>query len=142
VLLLGVLAPWRGQVRTAAARRWLRRAAAVVGLVMAAWVTQRVLWYVPAKQATYAQIQLGMTAREVDALFGRPPFLDSDTAPTGADLRAALQRDTRERGWDGPEGQIIVTFDREGRVDRALFTPASHPPTPLDWLRARLGLWP
>jgi hypothetical protein len=143
LVLISVAVPWRGQVRTnAVTRRWLAWAGMGVCLVLAAWVAKRMLTYGPADQVTYAQIQRGMTIEEVEALFGRPPFLDSDTVPLSAEMRQALLSDKTNRGWDGPEGQIIVTFDRAGLVEIALFTPASHPPTPLDRLRARLGLWP
>jgi hypothetical protein len=134
----------QGQCQTTqpTTRRRLARALLAVCLVLVAWGAWRVLRYGPADQNTYAKIRPGMTMGEVDALFGRPPFLDSDQTPLRPDIRETLIGDRPNRGWDGPEGLILVTFDAAGRVEAARFTPARDAPTTFDRFRARLGLWP
>ena len=143
IILAAIARPSR---RTITVRHLTRRrligAALVTGVAMAAWVAWSALVYVPANATTYSRLRKGMMFAEVQATFGRAPFLDSERVNMDPALRQALLKGRSNRGWDGPEGLILVSFGADGRVESATFTPPAQSPDLLDQLRARVGLWP
>jgi hypothetical protein len=77
-----------------------------------------------------------MTEREVEVIFGEPPFCDS--FPPFARLKNGKSCRGWTRFWDGEEGRADVQFNEDHKVEATQSTPYPRPSF-LDRLRARLG---
>jgi hypothetical protein len=126
-------------------------AAFLVGLAFVAWL----LWPRPTaiNRENAAQIQVGMTLAEVEAVLGGPPRDDgigvlaferpdgSEATMTRAELRGELNQLPDVKQWLSDEILVEVTLDDAGRVASTTVDPVRLAHLgPIDRLRRWLGL--
>jgi hypothetical protein len=107
-------------------------------VALAVILTVGVLRRPDAREANARRVQRGMTVWEVKRLLGEPQAFGDIPAGT-----LGVAEDGRPRmagSWLSEEGEVVVVFTREGRVESVDFLRNPHPPeTPLARLRAWLG---
>jgi hypothetical protein len=123
----------------------------LVGLAFVVWP----LWSRPTaiNRENAAQIQVGMTLAEVEAVLGGPPRDDgngvlafqrvdgSEATMTRSELRGALNQLPDVKHWLSDEVLIEVTLDHAGRVTSITVDPVRLAHLgPIDRLRRWLGL--
>jgi hypothetical protein len=94
--------------------------------------------YVAVDQATCDRIQPGMSVDDVKAIFGRSPLTDT----RDKEILEQFMQGKRNLIWGGPEGIIIVTFGKDGRVERTACHSDDRKVSATDWIRVRMGWWP
>jgi hypothetical protein len=119
----------------------MKRKRVVVGLVVLSLVavTAVLLWPVPPRPGlqTFRKVREGMTLAEVIRIVGAPPdrFMHERGGPPpepGLPMRTAF--------WDSAEGNLNVILDADDRAVMVTRGEYGIRPTPLQRLRARLGL--
>jgi hypothetical protein len=100
-------------------------------------------WHCPVTHSTFAWIKEDMTRAEVETILGGPPG-DYRTRPVDTEgfhfPTATLAGLTQMQEWQGDEGDIVLRFDDDGRVQSAFFAEAAPDTTgPVGLLRFRLN---
>ncbi len=131
-------------------KRLLLAVGAPVALAGAGLAVYQVWPRSPLNRETYAKIQQGMTAREVEAIYGLPAgdYSTKELVPAlrtlDPGLVKALCRGTNAvevRRWTGNAGHAIFLFDQYGCVTYMYYWHAQPVPYRSEPFRARLRRW-
>ena len=125
--------------------RWISGACLVAVLVTvagAAWL----VWHVwadpadPVNDDAFAQIRVGMTDQEVEAVFrNMPGYRENDGQFTRRASMILRPKTTYVKEWVGPNLTIVMETDQSGRVTAVSRAPGE--PVPRESLDARVNRW-